>query len=316
MKKQVVLLHACHNYTFTHSILVARCLCIVGHCPGSCKDSNLWMTYPRNLGASLFAVLKMAFLLQKSLPPFYTRSIQKVQQSGIAGFACKSSLWKCRICAKKSSRFQSYLSCCILLYDGLQKRLHGRRSETCDESLDLISKSLQVLSWAGQLDPTANHYHATLNPIFDTMLMAAPQSSKARSTFENIHDHFVRFSGKTTLCVAAKTVLQMLYVPWESGQHSPFESPTYRLCLEQTATSLDEVGLGVHLYWALEFAAASRLGATKETRYSERTIPPTPSKVFPKQLGYFAGRSRPLGWTLSKSFLDASLIEGSTTNIM
>jgi hypothetical protein len=207
-------------------------------------------------------------------------------------------------------RFQAYLSCCILLYDILQKALHGQPT-THLNNLDLASSSLHVLAWAGQLDATGKQYHAALKPIYTLASSLSMREDEPSPTPEDDHVHFRETHGTSPMHGATHKLSQMLYVALKPGQENGNTPSSYRPNIDETATSLDEVGLGVHLYWAMEFAAD---GARLENEDIFR-VPSAPTSILPDLRGHFAGGSQPYGWTTSRSFVDPALTEASTTDL-
>lgn len=204
--------------------------------------------------------------------------------------------------------FQAYLSCCVLLYDVLQRVLHGQPTVHLN-NLELASYSLDVLSWAGQLDVTGKQYHATLKPIYTLASSLSMREGVPTSMPEDDHVHFREIIGTSAVHDATHKLSQLLYVALKSGQERGKSASSYRPNMAETLTSLDEVGLGVHLYWAMEFEAdGTRLENADVFRTSS-----APTSIMPTLRGQFAGEGQPYGWTTSRSFIDPTLIEASTT---
>lgn len=177
--------------------------------------------------------------------------------------------------------------------------------------LELASKSLQVLSWAGELDNTAREYHKLLSPMFDDIRAATAHAGLTLPYPGNEPYHFVRFPGTSRLHSLAQELSQMLYVPLKDGKQKQVQSRnTYQPPLEQTATSLDEIGLGVHLYWSLEFAAPA-YGTICDTESAGSSA----LQMATRQFGRFSGGTLPAGWTTTKAFTNPALTQTNTTNI-
>lgn len=103
----------------------------------------------------------------------------------------------------------------------------------------------------------------------------------------------------------------MLYVALKPEQKCGNTPSSYRPNLDETATSLDELGLGVHLYWAMEFEA----DGAKFKNEDILGAPCAPASVLPDLRGHFAGGSQPYGWATTRSFVDPALTEASTTDL-
>ena len=128
---------------------------------------------------------------------------------------------------------------------------------------------------------------------------------------EDDHVHFREVNGTSAVHDATRKLTQMLFVELISGQRRGKRISNYQPNLEETATSLDEVGLGVHLYWAMEFDAD---GARLQNEDMLRTSAES-AAVMPDLRGHFAGGNQPHGWTTSRSFVDPTLTEASTTDL-
>lgn len=195
----------------------------------------------------------------------------------------------------------------MLLYDYLQRALCGQQTAHLN-NLDLAARSLAVLAWAGRLDATGQQYHATLEPIHTLASNSNMQARESSPYLESDHVHFQEIHGTSPLHDAMLRLTQMLYVTLESEQKREDAASSYQPKMEETMTSMDEIGLGVHLYWAMEFAAGG-------TRLENGEISQNSISVLPSLRGRFAGGNLPHGWTTSRSFVDPALTGASTTDL-
>lgn len=201
----------------------------------------------------------------------------------------------------------------MLLYDVLQRVLHDQPTAHLG-NLDLAASSLDVLEWAGKLDGTGKQYHTLLKPIYILACNSVRQATESSPNPTNDHVHFIELHGASPIHEAAHEILQMLYVALRPEPGVKTKVARYRPSKEETATSVDEVGLGVHLYWAMEFDAEStRLENPENLRNTSSSC--SSSSLLPSIRGHFAGGKQPCGWTTTKSFDDPSLTGGSTTDL-
>lgn len=183
---------------------------------------------------------------------------------------------------------------------------------THSENLEWASRSLDVLAWAGQLDATGRQYHETMKPLYTlAKSLSSKQPRESLQYPENDHVHFREILGTAPLHDATHRLAQLLYVPPKSELECGKGPSRYRPNLEETATSLDEVGLGVHLYWALEFEADETRTDAEEILRDTTSF----STAWSSSRGHFAGGVHPYGWVTSRSFVDPALTEVNTTNI-
>lgn len=201
----------------------------------------------------------------------------------------------------------------MLLYDVLQRALHGQPTAHLN-NLDLASCSLDVLAWAGQLDSTAKQYHASLKPIYILACSLNRRVRESSSYPATDHVHFREIHGTSPIHDATHKVSQMLYVALRPEHGRKKTASSYRPNMAETATSLDEVGLGVYLYWAMEFDAEGT-SLKNEEIFRPSSFASSLSSVLPSLQGQFAGGNQPCGWTTTKSFDDPVLTEASTTDL-
>ena len=71
-------------------------------------------------------------------------------------------------------RFQSYGSCCILLYDAIQKLLCGLPQSDWSKNLGAVDTCIRVLAFGGTFDPVSRKFHKAL-VLYSGMLHAARQ---------------------------------------------------------------------------------------------------------------------------------------------
>lgn len=186
--------------------------------------------------------------------------------------------------------------------------LHGQLT-THYYNLELASVSLYVLAWAGELDATGKQYHVSLKPTYTLVssLTARPREPSAYTT-----DNYICFrktQGAFPLHQATQQLSQMLYVALGPEKERGQMVSSYRPNTEDTATSLDEIGLGVHLYWAMDFEAD---GAKLENKEISRHFSSSGSVLSPLR-GQFAGGNHPHGCT-TRLFVDPILTRTSTTD--
>ncbi|KAJ9630517.1 hypothetical protein H2203_001040, partial [Taxawa tesnikishii (nom. ined.)] len=65
--------------------------------------------------------------------------------------------------------FQAQAACRILLYDAVQKLLHGMREDIWTEPLIWAEKLLGVLAECAGKDPIAHEFHSNLKPYSDML---------------------------------------------------------------------------------------------------------------------------------------------------
>ncbi|KAF2015138.1 hypothetical protein BU24DRAFT_452012 [Aaosphaeria arxii CBS 175.79] len=151
--------------------------------------------------------------------------------------------------------FQAYLSCCILLYDDLQRILCSEPLESPSKNLEWVEKSLEVLAWASKLSKRAHQFHDILHPIYELVKGSAVSYHIRRSPPRHLHYHFAIVEGTSPLQQAAQKLNRLLFIPLVTISKQTHIQSNVPSDQEPLLPRFADAGLGMHLYWALEFAA-------------------------------------------------------------
>lgn len=78
--------------------------------------------------------------------------------------------------ANLPSRFQSYVSVMILVYNAAQLSVAGFQEHAYAVSLDLANNNIKILEFCGQLDPVARRFSKSLSMHYDRFREVHPAS--------------------------------------------------------------------------------------------------------------------------------------------